>query len=117
MITTRSQSNRISEVDYSAMDRSSDNESEANFSDFLSRDQMTELDIDDLLNKQRNTDGYSTDQRFNETNIQIGDLANIVITLTHQFSSNNREWNGLNIATTSANSRFDTIVLNLRHIL
>ena len=45
MVTTRSQSNRIREVDNSAMDRSSHNESEASFPDILSRDQMTELTL------------------------------------------------------------------------
>ena len=113
MVTTRSQSNRISEVDNSAMDRSSDNESEASFPDILSRDQMTELDTDDLLNRQRNTDGYSIDQRFNAINRQIGDLTNIVLTLTQQFSSNNREENRLNVATTSANSRSDSYLLEI----
>ena len=57
MVTTRSQSNRIREVDNRVMDRPSDNENEASFPDILSRDQMTELDTDDLLNRQRNTDG------------------------------------------------------------
>ena len=109
MVTTRSQSYRIKEVDNSAMDRSSDNEIEASFLDILSRDQMTELDTEDLLNRQRNTDGYSIDQRFNEINIQIGDLTNIVLTLTQQFFSNNREGNRLNVATTSANSRSDRL--------
>ena len=78
MVTTRSQSYRIGEVDNCAMDRSSDNESEASFPDILSRDLMTELDTDDLLNRQRKTDGYSIDQRFNEIYRQIGDLTNIV---------------------------------------
>ena len=93
------------------MDRSSDNESEASFPDILSKDQMTELDTDDLVNRARNTDGYSIDQRFNEINKQIGDLINIVLTLMQQFSSNNREGNRLNVATTSANSRSDTLSL------
>ena len=109
MVPTRSQSNKVREVDNSAMDRSSDNESEASFPDILSRDQMTEFDTDDLLNKQRNTFGYSIDQHFNEINRQIGDLTNIVLTLTQQFSSNNREGNRLKVATTSANSRSDMV--------
>ena len=115
MVTTRSQSYRIREVDNSAMNRSSDNESEASFPDILSRDQITELDTDDLLNRQRNTDGYSIDQRFNEINRQIGDLTNIVLTLTQQFSSNNREGNRLNVATTSANSHSDNHTFSSHH--
>ena len=109
MVTTRSQSNRIREVDNRVMDRSGDNESEASFPDILSRDQMAELDTDDLLNRQRKNDGYSIDQRFNEINRQIGDLTDIVLTLTQQFSSNNREGSRLNVATTSANSRSDMV--------
>ena len=109
MVTTRSQSNRIREVHNRVMDRSSDNESETSLPDILSRDQMAELDTDDLLNRQRNTDGYSIDQRFNEINRQIGDLTNIVLTLTQQFSSNNREGNRLNVATINANSRSDMV--------
>ena len=109
MVTTRSQSNRIREVDNRVMDRSSDNESETSFPDILFRDQMAELDTDDLLNRQPNTDGDSIDQRFNEINRQIGDLINIVLTLTQQLSSNNREGNRLNVATTSANSRSDMV--------
>ena len=109
MATTRSQSNRIREVDKRVMDRSSDNESEASFPDIFSRVQMAKLDTDDLLNRQRNKDGYSIEQRFNEINRQIGDLTNIVLTLTQQFFSNNREGNRLNVATTSANSRSDMV--------
>ena len=68
---------------------------------------MTEFDTDDLLNRQRNTDGYSIDQRFNEINRQIGDLTIIDLTLTQQFSSINRKGKRLNVATTSANTRSD----------
>ena len=107
MVTTRSRSIRFREVDNRVMDRSSHNENKASFPDILSRDQMAELDTDDLLNRERNTDGYSIGQRFNEINRQIGDLTIIVLTLTQQFFSNNREGNRLNVATTSANSRSD----------
>ena len=86
MVTTRSQSNQNREMEIETMDRSSDNESETSFPDVLSREQVADLDSDDLLNRRRNNDNYSIDQRFNEINRQIGDLTNLVLTLTHQFT-------------------------------
>ena len=108
MVTTRSQSNRNRELNIETMDRSSDNESESSFSDILSRDQIADLNSDDLLHRQQSNDNLSIDRRFNEINRQIGDLTNIVLTLTNQFASVNGEGNRLNTATTSANSRSDT---------
>ena len=105
MVTTRSQSNRNRELNIETMDRSSDNESESTFPDILSRDQIADLDSDDLLNRQQSNDNLSIDRRFNEINRQIGDLTNIVLTLTNQFASVNGEGNSLNTATASANSR------------
>ena len=81
MVTTRSQSNQNREMEIETMDRSSDNESETSFPDVLSREQIADLDSDDLLNRRRNNDNYSIDQRFNEINRQIGDLTNIVLIL------------------------------------
>ena len=90
------------------MDRSSDNESEASFPKLLSRDQMVDLDSDDVLTRRQNSNSYSIDQRFNEINRQIGDLTNIVLTLTNQFASVNGEGNRLNPATTSTDGRSDS---------
>ena len=81
MVTTRSQSNQSREMEIETIDRSSDNESETSFPDVLSREQIADLDSDDLLNRRRNYDNYSIDQRFNEINRQIGDITNIVLTL------------------------------------
>ena len=111
MVTTRSQSNQNREIEIETMDRSSDSESETSFPDVLSREQIADLDSDDLLNRRRNNDNYSIDQRFNEINRQIGDLTNIVLTLTHQFTSVNGEGNRLNTAASSANSRSDNMTL------
>ena len=108
MVTTRSQSNRNRELNTETMDRSSDNESESSFPDVLFRDQIADLDADDLLHRQQSNDNLSIDRRFNEINRQIGDLTNIVLTLTNQFASVNGEGNRLNTATASANSRSDT---------
>ena len=109
MVTTRSQSSQNRQVETENMDRSSDNESESSFSDLSSRDQIVDLDSDDVLTRCQNSNNYSIDQRFNEINRQIGDLTNIVLTLTNQFASVNGEGNILNTATTSANSRSDRV--------
>ena len=109
MVTTRSQCSQNRQVETENMDRSSDNESESSFPDLLSRDQIVDLDSDDVLTRRQNSNNYSIDQRFNEINRQIGDLTNIVLTLTNQFASVNGEGNRLNTATTSANSRSDIV--------
>ena len=95
------------------MDRASDNESDTSFPEVLSREQMTKLDSDDFLNRRRDTEGNMIDQRFHEINRQIGKLTNIVLVLTQQNSS--REGNGLNLATTSANSRSDMVEESRTH--
>ena len=89
------------------MDRTSDNESEASFPDVLSRDQMTELDSDNLLNDRNNIERNMIDQRFYEMNRQIVELTDLVLALTQQISSNHREGNGLNMAKSSANGHSD----------
>ena len=107
MVITRSQSSQNRQVETENMDRSSDNESEASFPELLSRDQMVDLDSDDVLTRRQNSNSYNIDQRFNEINRQIGDLTNIVLTLTNQFASVNGEGNRLNPATTSTDGRSD----------
>ena len=107
MVITRSQSSQNRQVETENMDRSSDNESEASFPELLSRDQMVDLDSDDVLTRRQNSNSYNIDQRFNEINRQIGDLTNIVLTLTNQFASVNGEGNRLNLATTSTDGRSD----------
>ena len=95
------------------MDRSSDNESESSFPELLSRDQIVDLYSDDVLTRRQNGNNYNIDQRFNEINRQIGDLTNIVLTLTNQFASVNGEGNRLNPATTSTDNRSDIFSLVL----
>ena len=109
MVTTRSQSNRDKQVETQNMDRSSDSESYASFPDVLSRDQIENLDSEDVLTRHHGDHNNSVDQRFNELNRQIGDLTSIVLTLTNQIASINGEGNRPNIATTSANSRSDMV--------
>ena len=43
----------------------------------------------------------------------IGELTDLVLALTQQISSNQREGNEINTVTTNANSRFDTRIVNL----
>ena len=109
MVTTRSQSNRDKQIETQNMDRSSDSESDASFPDVLSRDQIENLDSEDVLTRHHGNHNNSVDQRFNELNRQIGDLTSIVLTLTNQIASINGEGNRPNIATTSANSRSDMV--------
>ena len=108
MVTTRSQSSRNFQTENINMDRTSDNESEASFPDILSREQMTELDSNNLLNDRNNIEKNMIDQRFYKMNRQIGELTDLVLALTKQISSNHREGNELNMAKSSANSRSDT---------
>ena len=68
MVITRSQSSQNRQVETENMDRSSDNESDASFPELLSRDQMVDLDSDDVLTRRQNSNSYNIDQRFNEIN-------------------------------------------------
>ena len=104
MVVTRSQTfrNNLSESR-----KMSDNESEASFPDIRTREPTTDSDNDDLLNRQHSNERNVIDQWFSELNRQIRELTNLVLAVTQQISSNPREGNGLNVATTSANSRSD----------
>ena len=81
MVTTRAQSNRNIEIENKSMDRTSDNESESSFPDILTREQMTELDNDNLLSQQRTSERNMIDQRVYETNRQSEELTNLVLAL------------------------------------
>ena len=85
MVTTRSQSSRNFQTENINMDRTSDNESEASFPDILSREQMTELDSNNLLNDRNNIEKNMIDQRFYEMNRQIGELTALVLALTQRY--------------------------------
>ena len=107
MVTTRSQSNQNRQTENGTMDRSSDSEGETSFPDVLSRDQIADLDSEDVLTRRQNNNNYDIDHRFNEINRQIGDLTDIVLSLTNQLASVNGEGNRLNAVTTNTNSRSD----------
>ena len=85
----------------------SDNESDASFPEVLTREQMTDFDSNDILNRQNIAERNPFDQRFYEMNRQITELTNLVLALAQQISSNQREGNELNTVTTNANSRSD----------
>ena len=68
---------------------------------------MTDFDSNDIVNRQNNTERNVIDQRFYEMNRQIGELTDLVLALTLQFSSNSREGNELNAVTTGTDSRSD----------
>ena len=95
------------------MDRSSDSEGETSFPDVLSRDQIADLDSEDVLTRRQNNNNYDIDHRFNEINRQIGDLTDIVLSLTNQLASVNGEGNRLNAVTTNTNSRSDNMSIKL----
>ena len=88
------------------MERASNNESETRFIDILFREQMNELDNDDLLNRQSDTERDVIDRRFFKMNRPIGELTNLVLVPTQQFSSNTREGNGLHYDTYAAKVEF-----------
>ena len=72
MEKTISQSTRISQIETDNMYRTSDNESGSSSPDVLSREQMTEFDNDDLLNREGNHDRNRIEQRFSDMNRRIG---------------------------------------------
>ena len=106
MVVTRSQTNKNKFSEQKIM---SDNESDSSFPDLLAREQMIELDSDELSNQQRYSERDMIDQRFYEMNRQIGELTNIDLALTQQIPSNPREGDGLNMVTTHANGRSDMV--------
>ena len=107
MVITRSQTRDNNTLESTRM---SDNESEASFPEALTREQMIKFDSNDILNRQNNAERNVIDQRFYEMNRQIGELTDLVLALTQQISSNPGEGNGLNVVTTSTNSRSDNII-------
>ena len=107
MVITRSQTRDNNTLESTRM---SDSESEASFPEALTREQMIKFDSNDILNRQNNAERNVIDQRFYEMNRQIGELTDLVLALTQQISSNPGEGNGLNVVTTSTNSRSDNII-------
>ena len=66
----------------------SDNESEQSVRDVLSRAQMIEFDGGDLLKRNGHFENNYIERRFSDMSRQIGELTNIVLSLTGRLSSN-----------------------------
>ena len=81
MVFTRSQ---VRNNNTSERTRMSDNESDT-------REQMTDFDSNDVLNRQIIAEINPIDQRFYEMNRLIGEVTDLVLALTQQISSNQRE--------------------------
>ena len=92
----------------SERERMCDNKSDVSFPEVLTREQMTDFDSNDILNRQNIAERNPIDQRFYEMNRQIGEITDLVLALTQQISANQREGNELNTVTTNANSRSDS---------
>ena len=84
----------------------SDSESDYSVPGKLSRDLMIEFDNGDLLYRDRDFDRNRIEQRFADINRQIGELTNIVLSLTEKISSNIRR---LNVLSTESNRRSDSM--------
>ena len=89
--------------------RMSDNECDTSFPEVFTREQMTDFDSNDILNRQNIAERNPIDQRFYEMNSQIGELTDLVLALTQQISPNQREGIELNTVSTNANSRSDNV--------
>ena len=111
MVVTRSQTRGNNTIESTRM---SDNESDASFTEALTREQMIDFDSNDILSRHNNTERNVIDQLFCEMNRQIGELTDLVLPLTQQISSNPREGSGLN-AVTNTNSRSDNQSLSSVH--
>ena len=68
--------------------RMSDNECDTSFPEVFTREQMTDFDSNDILNRQNIAERNPIDQRFYEMNSQIGELTDLVLALTQQISDN-----------------------------
>ena len=94
MVLTRSQATKADQRELESMEYPSDNESECSVPEFLSRDQIDELDGGNLIGTDYNLEQRSIDQRFSDMNKQISDLTGLVLALTEKLSSNVGEGKG-----------------------
>ena len=90
------------------MEYSSDNESECSVPEVLSRDQMTEFENGEILDRRNNSEQSSVEQRFLEMNKQISDLTSHVLALTEKISSTNNGKNELQSVSNSHETRSDS---------
>ena len=85
----------------------SDNEGKQSVPEVLSRAQMIEFDEGDLLYKNSDFENTNIERRVSDMSRQIGELTNLVLSLTEMLSSNIREGNGLNTLSSEPNVRSD----------
>ena len=112
MVVTRSQAYMNNSLEPETM---SGNEIELGVPDVLSRAQMIEFDEGDLLNRKNDVEHNNIERRFSDMSRQIGELPNIVLSLTERLSSDIREGNGLNTLSSDTNGRSD--IINLKTLL
>ena len=89
-------------------DRVSDSESECSIPDLLTRDQIDELDNENLIHSGQHSDQMTIDQRFSSMNRQINELTGLVLALTEKLSSSHGEGNDQNTVTSKTSARSDT---------
>ena len=75
--------------------------------DVLTREQMDELDNENLLNHQNETERHTVNQRFSELNRHYSELSNLVLALTEKIPSNNGEAIDLNSVSYAHETRSD----------
>ena len=93
-----------------------DNESDVSFPEVLTREQMTDFDSNDILNRQNIAERNPIDQRFYEMNWQIGEVTDLVLALTQQISSNQREGNELTDSWFSTEYEWEVFVSSCHNI-
>ena len=89
-------------------DRVSDTESECSIPDLLTRDQIDELDNENLIHSEQHSDQMTIDQRFSSMNRQINELTGLVLALTEKLSSNHGEGNDQNTVIDKTSARSDS---------
>ena len=85
-------------------DRASDSESECSTPDFLTRDQIDELDNENLIHSGQHSGQMTIDQRFSSMNRQINELTGLVLALTEKLSSSHGEGNDQNTVTSKTSA-------------
>ena len=110
MVNTRSQARSSIPVfmgKASSNDRVSDSESECSIPDLLTRDQIDELDNENLIRSDQHSDQMTIDQRFSSMNRQISELTGLVLALTEKLSSTHGEGNDQNTVIDKTSARSD----------
>ena len=111
MVNTRSQARSSIPVFMSKAcrnDRVSDTESECSIPDLLTRDQIDEVDNENLIHSEQLSDQMTIDQRFSNMNRQIIQLTGLVLALTEKLSSNHGEGNDQNTVVDKTKARSDS---------